>query len=311
LLRDYLLVSNGLVHSLAGTGDATRALALSEKNLVLASAAARARPNDPDTLGILMSAKSTAADLLNSESKFEESIPLRQNVLDLQRRIVELMPGDARARANLAYAHKKLGAIYGVVKRYAQGRAEYEQARVIDEEYLRNVGGGRAQLDLSYDYSDLGWVTMRLNDLPGALAFYRKALDLRQSAAAADPNDNRARVSVASSTERIGGLLHRMGKLPEALQETQQAIVLWKALADRPGSAWTTTRDLADTHEELGDVYVSMRAYPRAAAEYDMATGLYKSLSDRGVLPKSLYTKIDQLKTQAEKCRHSTCVVDP
>jgi tetratricopeptide (TPR) repeat protein/tRNA A-37 threonylcarbamoyl transferase component Bud32 len=310
LLRDYLGVSDGLVHSLADTGDSKGALALSEKNLAMASAAARAHPNDPKALGILMAAKSTAADFLNGESKFEESIPLRQNILDLQRRIVELKPGDARARANLALAHKKLGAVYGVVTRYEQGRAEYEQARVIDEEYLKTVGGARAQLDLSYDYSDLGWVTMRLNDLPGALAFYRKALDLRQSAAAADPNDNRARVAVASSTERIGGLLQRMGKLPEAVQETQQAIVLWKALADRPGSVWTTTRDLADTHEELGDVYIAMKAYPRAAAEYDMATSLYDSLRDRGVLPKSLYSKIDQLKTQAEKCRHSTCVVD-
>jgi tetratricopeptide (TPR) repeat protein/predicted Ser/Thr protein kinase len=308
LLHDYLRVSNGLARMLGLSGDSNQAHLLSEKNLKLANAAARAHPNDPDVLTSLMITQSAAADLLNGESRWEESIVIRRSILDLQQRIVGLNGYDPAAKTNLAYAHKKLGALYGVVKRYEEARREYREALAIDEAYEKAVGGPRAQLDLSYDYSDLGWVTIRLGDLPAALEFYRKGLALRQSAAAADPNDNRAAISVASSVERIGGLLHLMGDLPAALEQTQQAIVLWKRLAERPGAVWTNTRELADTHAELGDIYITMKNFSRAAAEYDQAARLYASLRDRGI---SLPKKVEELKAQADKCRQSTCVVEP
>jgi tetratricopeptide (TPR) repeat protein len=257
----------------------------------------------------MMSAQSIAADLLTNEKKYDEAIPIRQKILDLQRRLSAESPADPASQPNLALAHKRLGALYGVVKRYEEGRREYQEARIIDEQYLAANGGTRAQLDLSYDYSDLGWVTIRLGDQPAALALYRKAQALRQSAAAADPKDYRAAVSLASISERIGSQLRRMGDLPAARQETQQAIALWKKLADRPGSAWSNISNLADTHDEFADIYIDMKAYPRAVAEYEHAIDLYVSLRDRGVLPKALYAKIDDLKAQADQCRKSTCTV--
>jgi serine/threonine protein kinase/tetratricopeptide (TPR) repeat protein len=309
LRLDYARILGGLAGAYNVNGDHANARLLSEKNLELATAALRAHPKDPEVLRVMMGSQSLAGDLLSDEKKYEEVIPIRKNILDLQQRLVEAEPGDLRGRADLALAHKRLGALYGVVKppRYEEFRREYEQARVIDEAYLQAVGTTRAQLDLSYDYSDLGWVTTRLGDMPTSLEFHRKALALRESAAAADPKDHRAAVSVASSTERIGGVLRRMRRLPEALQEMQRAVVLWKDLADHPGSAWSITSDLADTHDELADVYIDMKAFPRAVAEYEQAIKLYTSLRDRGVLPKALYAQIDEMKTQADKCRKSAC----
>jgi hypothetical protein len=89
----------------------------------------------------------------------------------------------------------------------------------------------------------------------------------------------------------------------------QRAVVLWKQLADRPGSAWTNTSSLADTHDEFASIYIDMKAYPRAVAEYEQAIALYTSLRDRGVLPKSSYQRIDEMKDQVEKCRNSACAV--
>jgi eukaryotic-like serine/threonine-protein kinase len=309
LRLDYLRISGGLAGAYDVNGDQVNARRLSEKNLLLATAALRAHPNDPDFMRAMMGAQSIAGDLLIGEKKYEEAIPIRRTILDLQRRFVEAHPGDAIARVNLALAHKRLGALYGVVKRYEEGRREYEEARVIDEEYLRTDRGPRAQLDLSYDYSDLGWVTIRLGDQAAALALYRKAQTLRESAAAADPNDSRAAVAVASITERIANQLRRLRDLPAALQEMQHAIALWKQLADRPGSAWSNTSNLADTHDEFADVYIEMKAFPRAVAEYEQAVKLYSSLRDRGVLPKAQYAHIDALTAQADKCRKSACAV--
>jgi serine/threonine protein kinase len=297
LRLDYLRASNALAGAYSAAGDAPHAQAQSEKNLALAAAALRAHPNDLDFLHEMMVAQSIAADLLTNQKKYAESIPIRESILALQQRIVEAKPTDS-ARANLALAHKRLGALYGVVKRYQESRREYEQARVIDES-LQNGGGPRAQLDLSYDYSDLGWVTVRLGDQPAALAFYRKAQALRQPAAEADPNDHRAAVALASITGRVANQLRRTHDLPAALQESQRAIALWKQLGD--------TIELADAHDERADTYIEMKAYPQAVAEYEQAIKLYTALRDRGVLSKALYAQIDEMKAQADKCRKSAC----
>jgi eukaryotic-like serine/threonine-protein kinase len=307
LRLDYLHASNALAGAYSQAGDVPHASALSEKNLAMASGAMRAHPNDPAFLQAMAEAQFNTATLLTNAKKYEEAIPVRENILALQQRIVDAKPGDFGARGNLALAHKRLGALYGVVKRYEEGRSEYEKARTIDEEFLKKVGGTRAQLDLSYDYSDLGWVTVRLGDQPAALAFYRKAQALRESAAAADPNDHRAAVALASITGRIAIQLCRTRDLPAALQESQRAIVFWKGLADRPGAGWSYTSELADAHDERANIYIEMKNYPRATAEYEEAIRLYTSLRDQGVLPQASFSHIDELKTQADKCRRSTC----
>jgi non-specific serine/threonine protein kinase/serine/threonine-protein kinase len=311
LRLDYLHASRSLASAYSFVGDVPHARAFADKNLAMAADGLRAHPNDPRFLNAMMEAQYVEGDLLTNAKKYDEAIPIRQSILATQERIVAAKPGDSGALANLALAHKRLGALYGVTKRYEEGRREYQQARVIDEEYLKTDNGPRAQLDLSYDYSDLGWVTVRLGDQPAALAFYRKAQALRQSAAAADPNDHRAAVSLASITERVATQLRRTHDLAAALQESQHAIALWKDLAERPGSGWNNTLELADTHDECAEVYIAMKNFPRAVAEYEEAIRLYSSLRERGVLPKTSFAQIDEWKVQADKCRKSACVVSP
>jgi tetratricopeptide (TPR) repeat protein len=283
------------------SGDSAHAEELATRNLALAKNSVDAQPNNLGLLRILMNTQATLADLLTNEKNYAEAIPIRQSILDTQRRI------DPHADANLALAHKKLGALYGVEKRYEEGRREYLEALQLDEKSVLAEPTPRSQLDLSYDYSDLGWVTIRLNDLPSALVSYRKALELRQAAAAADPNDYRAAVSIASSRERIAGLLHRMKDFTGATREMQEALARWKDVAERPGAAWSSTRNLADTHAEFGDLYVDMKNFPGAVAAYEQAAKLYASLRDRGTLPKALIPHVDELRAQADKCRKSAC----
>lgn len=306
LRQDYLRISNGLARVYAASGDLAHAHILADKNLALAAVASRAHPDDPRLLRSLIAMQFTAADLLTDEKKYVEAIAIRRNILELQQRDVALNASDPRSRVNLALAHKKLGALYGVLQRYDESRGEYEAAQAIDEEFLRSQPGSRGQLDLSYDYSDLGWVTGQIGDLPAALAYHRKALALRQSAAAADPNDYRAAVAVASSTQRIGGILLRIGDRAAAIQATQHSVALFKELADRPGSSTNATRNLADAHQRLAEAYIGTKAYPRAAAEYDQAAALDVTLKNRGV--KDADEEIRVLKAQAERCRKSTCV---
>jgi eukaryotic-like serine/threonine-protein kinase len=168
LRLDYLRIAGGVAAAYSLNGDRVHARLRNEKNLTLAADALRAHPNDPNYIRLMMGAQSLAGDLLIDEKKYEEAIPIRRNILELQERFAEVNPADTAERTSLALAHKRLGALYGVVKRYEESRLEYEQARVIDEQYLVLENNTRAQLDLSYDYSDLGWVTARLGDEPAA-----------------------------------------------------------------------------------------------------------------------------------------------
>jgi len=313
LRLDYLRTANGLGRATALTGNHTEALSISQKNLAMAKAAAGAHPNDPAVLYALMIVQSTAADLLADEKKYAAAIPVREGIVALEKRIVELKPNDSVTRSNLALAHKKLAALYAVsaIKRYDDSVREYKDALALDEAYAQASPIPRAQLDLSYDYSDLGWVTIRLGDLPAALVLYRKALDLRQAASAADPRDVRAASAMASSTGRIANLQRLMGNFKTALEGSQQALVLWTRLSSRPGAPVAAVLEMGDAHENIAQVLIGMKAYARASVEYEQAAAVYQSVQDRGALPAALLPRIGDFHAQAEKCRHSTCAVEP
>jgi tetratricopeptide (TPR) repeat protein len=143
---------------------------------------------------------------------YQQAVPLRERVLDLTREYRTTSQAGPESARSLALAHKKLGALYGVLKRYQESHSAYEQARAIDEQRVKaDPADRRASMDLSFDYSDLGWVLSRLNDEPAALASHLKALEIRQAAVKSDPNDVRAASAVASSTGRIGSVYQRMG----------------------------------------------------------------------------------------------------
>ena len=175
----------------------------------------------------------------------------------------------------------------------------------------------RAKLDLSFDYSDLGWVTGRMGAYAEALAWHRRALALRQEAARADPNDMRAAKAVASSTKRIGMTLRKMGNFDEAVAESQRAVALYDDLTKGSTAEWSTVEELADAHSDLADALVDLAARrgtpparqleyrARAIAEYLKAVALYEGLRDKGVLPKAHEKYIAEYKEDIEKVRRA------
>jgi non-specific serine/threonine protein kinase/serine/threonine-protein kinase len=236
----------------------------------------------------------------------------------MARKLVELQPGHAETERSLALAEKKLAALLGVSLRYQESRDAYERARVIDERLsARNPSNMRAKLDLSFDYSDLGWVTGRMGTFTEALAWHRRALALREEAARADPNDVRAVKAVAASTKRIGTTLRKMGNFDEAVAESQRAVALYEDLTKRSTAEWSTVEELADAHSDVGDAWVDLAARrgtpaarrqeyrARAIAEYQNAVALYEGLRDKGVLPKAHEKYIAEYKEDIEKVRRA------
>ncbi|HUA82215.1 MAG TPA: protein kinase [Bryobacteraceae bacterium] len=307
LRRDYLRVLNRLPSAYSAAGDHAHAAEWAAKSLALAEADYAFHSGDPAALSQLMMAVSRYGDFLADQSKYQEMVPVRQRALQLSERLAAANPGDANRQRNLALAHKKLAALYGVLNRLDESHDEYEKALAIDLA-RSDRDTPEARTDLSFDYSDLGWLLLRQGQGAAALQANFKALRLRAALAQADPNDLRVARAVASSTERIAGNYSGLGDLDHSVQWSREAIAQWKKLADRE-TTWSTVTSLADTHAELAETYqrFAPKKHPElwksAAAEFQTATLLYTGLRDKGVLPRALDKQITRYSEAAARCR--------
>jgi hypothetical protein len=75
-------------------------------------------------------------------------------------------------------------------------------------------------------------------------------LKLREEAAAADPNDQRAADSVASALVKVGMALRKAGDLVNSERELRRAIDRLQDLVKR---GWTRPFDLAMAYDDLAD----------------------------------------------------------
>jgi len=315
LRQDYVRASIDLARAYGQAGQFDAGIAQSRRAVEIAQAAAGAQPDNVSALTDLEAALAALADSLTDQKRYPEAVGLRERVQGLARRIAAVT-GSPESERSLAVAEKRLAALYGVTGRMDDCRREYELARAIDERRCaRNPQEMRARIDLSYDYSDLGWAAANMNRLDDALDFHRKALALRQQAAQADPHDFRAASAVAASMRKIGVVLKRMAKSREALAELEQAAARFAELTRRPGADWATVRNLAETRAEIAETWIDLARAPTttaaehragylaAAAEYDQATRLLGALRDQGKLPKPEWSRVDELAASAQKAR--------
>ncbi len=317
LRHDYLRASVDFARAYGQAGQFDAGIAQAKRAVAIAEAGDAAHPGDVVAMTDLEAALAGLADQITGQTRYPEAIVLRERVQDLARRVAALAH-DRESERSLAVAEKRLAALYGVTGRMEDCRREYDMARAIDEQRCsRNPQDMRAKIDLSYDYSDLGWAAGAMNRLDDALQFNRKALQLRQQAAQADPQDFRAATAVAASMRRIGVVLKRMAKPQEALAELEQAVAHYGELSRRPGADWATVLSLADTHESIAETWADLAKAPAAgraqrtadslaaAGEYDQARALLAGLRDQGKLPKPEWKHVDELATLAQKARHS------
>jgi non-specific serine/threonine protein kinase/serine/threonine-protein kinase len=316
LRHDYLRAAVDLARAYGQAGQFDAGIAQVRRAVAIAEGAAAAHPGDLIAMSDLVAALAGLADAVSNEKRYPEAIVLRERVQDLARRVTVLAHDSRESQRSLAVAEKRLAALYGVTGRLDDCRREYEMARSIDEQRCaHNPQDMRAKIDLSYDYSDLGWAAGAMNRLDDALQFNRMALDLRQQAAQADPQDFRAATAVAASTKRIGLVLKRMAKPSEALSELGAAAARYAELSLRPGADWATVRSLAETHQDIAETWTDLaqahttaaaqrRAdYLAAAGEYEQARDLLAGLRDQGKLPKSEWPYVDGMASLAQKAR--------
>ncbi len=315
--HDYLRIRSELAHVLDESGNGARASDLIRRNSEIADTALRAHPADFGAIDDAARAAFDFADLMTREQKYDDAIPIREHTLALYEQLAAKNPSSLETQRSIALCHKKLAALYGVTKRYQESRTHYNAARVIDEKRLGlNPSMPRSKLDLSYDYSDLGWVSSRLEDDNQALEWHRKAQALRADAVKSDPNDVRAAYALSSTDARMAAVLRRLGHYDEALALARTNVDECQRLLEKSPASIESVTNLADAHAEIGHIETALAAqqFPSGSAkrrellqsalqEINNGLSAYLALRDKGKLPKSDSIEIENMTADLAKLR--------
>ena len=156
-------------------------------------------------------------------------------------------------------------------------------------EYLDKLAadaGNRADLrrELAAGYLRVGDVQGRplnpnLGDTAGALASYRKSVDLYQSLGVSDASPADLRRETATAFLRLSELLAASGDTAGAMTAVQTAVSLQRDIASDPTATQEARRDVAVGFSRLGDMLASTGKVSEALEQHRLALGVMKSVS--------------------------------
>ncbi len=222
-------------------------MAHAQRSLALMEQLHRERPSDAKVLDDLQKSEFAMARVLAGQSRYQESV-------GYYRRALANSAGSTPG--NVALIRKSLGAVLIQTGALDEAIREYKAATAIDEQRVREQpANGRARLDLSYGYSDTGFILARMNQLPAAVEAYRKARAIRATMAAADPRDARAATALVSVEYRLGCTLARNGQRGEAVQAFHRSVLAGEAMVSSLPDRSVGTLALADACWNIGLCY--------------------------------------------------------
>jgi eukaryotic-like serine/threonine-protein kinase len=114
-----------------------------------------------------------------------------------------------------------------------------------------------------------------------ALAQYRTALRIRETLAAADPQNGEAQRDLATSYGKLAEMSERLGALPTALQYLRRALVLDEALAKADPEDAQNQLDIAFDREKIGNLLQKQGELLAALTEHQRAMQLRQAAASK------------------------------
>ncbi len=222
----------------------TKAPEWTERAVNAGTAALRIDPNQPEVryaVALTLAGRGRAAEAID---ELHRALAMRPNYDDARRQLALILGRQGRVDEAITEYQKALAlrpnssSTYGSMGVMLFEAARYDAAIVAFTKFTE------LQPDNFMGFSQLGSVYHTLGKTDLALANYRRANALRNSAA---------------TLSNIGVVHHDRGEFAQAVEAYRQSLEL------RPNSA-TTTRNLGDALSRMGEQEEARRAYQRAAA---------------------------------------------
>jgi tetratricopeptide (TPR) repeat protein len=236
-------------------------------------------PNDPALRAELAAAYFRVGIIRSEIGVKAEALQAYQASQNLWEELIHDDPSDRQLQSRLAECLRHIGRLQSTfLEQPGEGSQALQRAEALYQQLaLAEPKNLEFQSGLARTYDDLArWSADRGQGLE-ELQFHRKALEIWQSLAEADP---RFRSQLGSTTMSIGYYYTRAGKPSEALESFEQARKIFtKLCADTPGDT-DLLGELRRVYTNIGYVHCARLAqYPEALRAYDQARQIVEQLA--------------------------------
>ena len=136
------------------------------------------------------------------------------------------------------------------------------------------------QLELSWNYNDIGHALRTIGKPTEALEAHRKALAIAQKLAEANPTVDRIQMNLAGTYNNIGLVLSRSGKPSEALEAQWKAVPIRQRLVDAHPAVIQFQGDLGWCHDQIAGLLLRTGKPADALVAYRKALAAFEKIAD-------------------------------
>lgn len=293
LALEHISALTDLSYVVAGSGT-QEAAALHDRTEAIARGLAARYPNDLDvrrTLGRVLFSR--AAQMRGHEGL------TRWDELEVHySRLLAERPDSPEEQRNLALVYKYRSGVRESNQDLPGALQDSERARELDEARLAKSPQSRTvQLDLSFDYSNLGGMYFTAGERDKGLALFAKAIALREQLATSDPQDTRIRERLSWLLAQTGSRLFQAGRYAEAAAHHRRSLEWGKGIAPRSWGNWSP----GDTYVSLAEALVKLGKKDEACQAARQALE-WKDRTPPAATPKQASTRDYALKATSWAC---------
>jgi non-specific serine/threonine protein kinase/serine/threonine-protein kinase len=270
---------------------------------------------EPKSVGLrlsLVSANSTLGQRLEIDGRPERAVEVFRRMGALCEGVVADDPKNLRARRGVAIARMQIGQTYQAMDKSAEALASYRSALPLwDALVAENPENGNLKRDYSIVLAEVSLACQGLRNDESVETGLR-AIALRETLAAADPNDADIRIFLAESYANVGKTLALAGRIEEGLADIRKAIGMCRDLLRKDPENNLIPEALCIAYANLGDLHreIAQKAKgPAATSEWRLAREAYVGERDTllglkaaGKLPEQRMKAIDEAARKIALC---------
>ena len=257
---DLINALTDLSYVVATLRNVEEARRLRERTESLARSLASRHPDNLDvrrTLGRVLFSRAV-------QFRGAESLARWNELASYYAQLLRERPDSAEEQRNLALVHKYRAEVRDDTGDLAGAVQDTERARELDEARLARAPQSRVvQMDLSFDYSNLGGYYFAAGQREKGLAHYAKAIAIREQLARSDPADSRTRERLSWLLAQTGSRLMQAGRYGEAAEHYRRSLREGGTTNPRALGNWSP----ADTYSALAEALAKLGKREEACAE--------------------------------------------
>ena len=292
-----------LVVALVGLGVLSAVVSGSNQRLNSANTTIRdqnsaitAKNEELQTTNEQLAAAKTDAETKRTQAEASEKIARDQSqlalstlnsvIFDLQRAFVNVPGGAAVRQRLLATALEKLEkvstefAAKSAVDRQTMAALSDMADTILQLGDVRSIGGSPVPNGEAVPKEQASRPLHEQSATLLAERLYRRAHDIAQQLAAANPNDTDAQRDLSFSFDKLGDVFRTLGRTDDALTQFQDGLKIRRVLAEADPNDAQKQRDLSTALERIGMVFEQQGATTKALEQYEQMFRIKKRLAN-------------------------------